>query len=126
MNRGDATGGVGEESAVASASDDLRAFQAVVEGTAAGIGQEFFRSLVRHLAEAIGVPYSAVCEFQAPPHGRVLTIWERDHVVEGFTFEYTTSPAGEVLTSDLAHFPSGVLKRFPHAKFLVERNIDGY
>src|SRR5262245_25408978 len=126
MNRGDATGGVSEESAVASASEDLRAFQAVVEGTAAGIGQEFFRSLVRHLAEAIGVPYSAVCVFQGPPHGRVITIWERDHVVEGLTFEFTTSPAAEVLSSDLAHFPTGVLQRFPKAKFLVERGIDGY
>src|SRR5216683_1568303 len=31
--------------------DDLRALRAVVEGTARGTGQEFFRSLVRHLAE---------------------------------------------------------------------------
>src|SRR5215510_12293856 len=106
--------------------DDLHALRAVVEGTAAGIGREFFRSLVRHLAEAIAVPYATVCEFQAPPHGHVLAIWERDHVVEGQTFDFTTSPAGEVLRNDLVHFPTGVLQRFPGASFLAERGIDGY
>src|SRR5262245_43521881 len=106
--------------------DDLHALRAVVEGTAGGIGQEFFRSLVRHLAEAIAVPYATVCEFQSPPHGRALAIWERDHVAEGLPFEFTTSPAAEVLSSDLAHFPTGVLQRFPQARFLAERGIDGY
>jgi PAS domain S-box-containing protein len=106
--------------------DDLHALRAVVEGTAAGIGQEFFRSLVRHMAEAIAVPYAAVCEFQAPPLGHVLAIWERDHVVEGLEFDFTTSPSGEVLRHDLVHFPTGVLQRFPGAAFLAERGIDGY
>src|SRR5262249_43715172 len=64
--------GVGGTPAAAELPDDLHALRAVVEGTAAGIGREFFRSLVRHVAEAIGVPYSAVCEFDTPPQGRVL------------------------------------------------------
>src|SRR5262245_64255078 len=78
--------GVGETAAASVVPDDLHALRAVVEGTASGTGQEFFRSLVRHLAEAIAVPYATVCEFQAPPHGRVLAIWERDHVGEGLIF----------------------------------------
>ena len=118
--------GAADASAASVVPDDLHALREVVEGTAAGIGQEFFRSLVRHLAEAIGVPYATVCEFQAPPLGRVLAIWERDHVVEGQAFDFTTSPSGEVLRNDLVHFPTGVLQRFPRATFLVERGIDGY
>jgi formate hydrogenlyase transcriptional activator len=118
--------GVGEGSAASAVPADLHALRAVVEGTAAGIGREFFRSLVRHLAEAIAVPYATVCEFQAPPQGRVLAIWERDHVVEGQVFDFTTSPAAEVLSSDLAHFPTGVLRRYPRATFLAARGIDGY
>src|SRR5262249_11120869 len=58
--------------------------------------------------------------------GRVLALWERDHVVEGLPFDFTTSPAAEVLSSDLAHFPTGLLQRFPQAQFLAERGIDGY
>src|SRR5215472_17239213 len=101
--------------AAAAVPDDLRALRAVVEGTAAGTGQEFFRSLVRHLAEAIGVHYAAVCEFLVRPRGRVLAVWDRDHVVEDLHFDFATSPAAEVLTSGLAHFPTGVLRRFPQA-----------
>src|SRR5262249_4776710 len=116
----------GETSAASVVHDDLDALRAVVEGTAAGIGREFFRSLVRHMAEAVGVPYASVCEFQAPPHGTALAVWERDHVVEDLPFDFTTSPAAGVLSSDLVHFPTGVLQRFPQAKFLAARDIDGY
>ena len=42
--------GAGEASAISAVRDDLRALHAVVEGTARGTGQEFFQSLVRHLA----------------------------------------------------------------------------
>src|SRR5262249_34197851 len=122
----EAATGRGQASADSELPDDLRALREVVEGTAAGIGQEFFRSLVRHLAKAIAVPYATVCEFQEPPHGHVLAIWERDHVVEGLTFQFDTSPAGGVLRDDLVHFPTGVLQHFPQATFLAERKIDGY
>jgi PAS domain S-box-containing protein len=115
-----------ESSAVSAVPDDLHALRAVVEGTAAGTGQEFFRSLVRHLAEAIDVHYAAVCEFKNWPRGRVLAVWDRDHVVEDLDFDFATSPAAEVLTSGLAHFPTGVLQRFPRASFLAERSIEGY
>src|SRR5262249_10381298 len=123
---GAASAGADQTRAASSVPDDLDALRAVVEGTAGGTGQEFFRSLVRHLAEAIDVHYATVCESQAPPHGRALAIWERDHIVEDLPFEFTTSPAAEVLRSGLAHFPSGVLQRYPQALFLKARNIEGY
>src|SRR5262249_34903497 len=121
-----APAGAGEASAASAVPDDLHALRAVVEGTAAGVGQEFFRSLVRHLAEAINVNYAAVCEIKDLPRGHVLAVWDRDHVVEGLDFDFATSPAAEVLTSGLAHFPSGVLQRFPRAAFLAARGIEGY
>jgi PAS domain-containing protein len=118
--------GAGETPAAPAVGDDLRALYAVVEGNAAGIGREFFRSLVRHLAEAIDVHYAGVCEFKDPHFGRVLAFWDRDHVVEGLDFDFTTTPAAEVLRSGLAHFPTGVLQRFPGHAFLAERGVDGY
>src|SRR5262245_31438016 len=98
--------GASDASAASVVPDDLHALRAVVEGTAAGTGREFFRSFVRHLAEAIGVHYAAVCEFKGLPRGRVLAFWERDHVVDDLDFDFATSPAAEVLTSDLVHFPT--------------------
>src|SRR5262249_39088706 len=41
-------------------------------------------------------------------------------------FQFTTSPAAEVLHGRLAHFPTGVLRQFPRAAYLAERDIEGY
>ena len=116
----------GERPAVSVVPDDLHALRAVVEGTACGTGQEFFRSLVRHLAEAIDVHYAGVVEFKDSQLCRVLAMWDLDHLVEGSEFNFTTSPAAEVLRSGLAHFPTGVLQRFPGHAFLAERGVDSY
>ena len=105
-----------EASAASLVPDDLHALRAVVEGTAGGTGQEFFRSYVRHLAEAIDVHYVGVAEFTGPQSARVLAFWDRDHIVEGREFDLTTSPAAEVLRSGLAHFPTGVSQRFPRRR----------
>src|SRR5262249_15138791 len=117
--------GAADASAAPAVPDDLHALRAVVEGTAAGTGREFFRSLVRHLAEAIDVHYAAVSEFMAPRLGLAL-VWDRDRIVEDLEFDFTTSPAGHVLSSDLVHFPTGVLRRFPNATRLVECDAEGY
>jgi PAS domain S-box-containing protein len=112
--------------AAAAIPDDLHALRAVVEGTAAGTGLEFFRSLVRHLANAIDVHFAAVSEFTSPPQGRVLAFWDRDRILENVEFDFTKSPAAEVLHSELVHYPSRVLERYPNATRLVERDIEGY
>src|SRR5262245_33936568 len=121
-----APAGGGERRAAAAVPDDLHALRAVVEGTAAGTGREFFRSLVRHLAEAIDVHFAAVSEFLAPPRGLALAVWDRDRIVEDLEFDFTASPAGHVLSSDLVHFPTGVLRHFPHVTRLVESDAEGY
>jgi PAS domain S-box-containing protein len=115
------------EGSVVSVRDDLRALQAVVEGTARGTGQEFFRSLVRHLAEAIDVHYAVVAEFpKAPPHVRTLAFWERDRVGSNFEYDFTGTPCAEIVRGGLVHYPTGVSRLFPQATPLVERGIDGY
>jgi PAS domain S-box-containing protein len=110
-----------------AARDDLGALQAVVEGTARGTGQEFFRSLVRHLAEAIDVHYALVAEFpKAPPHVRTLAFWERDHIGGNFEYDFTGTPCAEIVRGGLVHYPTGVSQRFPRATPLVERGIDSF
>ena len=119
------------EARQASVSDsiqaDLRALHAVVEGTAGGTGQEFFQSLVRHLAEAVTVPYAVVAEFpNAPPHVRTLAFWERDRIAENFEYDFTGTPCAEIVRGGLVHYPTGVSKLFPQASPLVQRGIDSY
>ncbi len=107
--------------------DDLRALHAVVEGTARGTGQEFFQSLVRHLAEAIDVHYAVVAEFpKAPPHVRTLAFWERNRVADNIEYDFTGTPCAEIVRGGLVHYPTGVSQLFPQATPLVERGIDSY
>jgi PAS domain S-box-containing protein len=119
--------GAGEASVGSAARSDLCALEAVVEGTARGTGQEFFQSLVRHLAEAIDVHYAVVAEFpKAPPHVRTLAFWERDRVGSNFEYDFTGTPCAEIVRGGLVHYPTGVSKLFPQATPLVERGIDSY
>jgi PAS domain S-box-containing protein len=111
---------------VPAESDELHALQAVVERNARG-GPEFFQSLVRHLAEALDVPYAFVTEFpKAPPHARPLAVWERDRLGSNFEYDCTGTPCAEVVRGGLVHYPTGVSRLFPRAKRLVERGIDSY
>jgi formate hydrogenlyase transcriptional activator len=119
--------GADEASGASGERDDLRALHAVVEGTARGTGQEFFRSLVRHLAEAIDVHYAVVAEFpKGPPHVRTLAFWERDGLADNFEYDFTGTPCAEIVRGGLVHYPIGVSKLFPRATPLVERGIDSY
>src|SRR5258708_33436323 len=121
------TAGAGNGAAGSEVRDDLRALRAVVEGTARGTGQEFFQSLVRHLAEAIDVHYAVVAEFaEAPPHVRTLAFWERDRIGSNFEYDFTGTPCAEIVRGGLVHYPTGVSKLFPQAAPLVERGIDSY
>jgi PAS domain S-box-containing protein len=122
-----ASAGGGRTSVAAAGRDDLRALHAIVEGTAAGTGQEFFRSLVRHLAEALDVHYAVVAEFpKAPPHVRTLAFWERDCVSDNFEYDFTGTPCADLVRGGLVHYPAGVSRLFPRATPLVERGIDSY
>ena len=119
--------GAGGGSSASAVRDDLRALRAVVEGTARGTGQEFFQSLVRHLAEAIDVHNAVVAEFpKAPPHVRTLAFWERDRIADNFEYDFTGTPCAEIVSGGLVHYPSGVSKLFPQATPLVSRGIDSY
>ena len=117
----------GEASVASTVREDLRALRAVVEGTARGTGQEFFQSLVRHLAEAINVPYAVIAEFpKAPPHVRTLAFWARDRIADNFEYDFTGTPCAEILSGGLVHHPTGVSQRFPGATPLVKLGIDSY
>ena len=122
-----APSGAGDASVISAVRDDLRALEAAVERTARGTGLEFFQSLVRHLAEAIGVPYAVVAEFaDVNTRIRTLAFWARDGIVDNIEYEYAGTPCAAVVRGDVCHHPTGVSELFPQAKPLVELGIDSY
>ena len=107
--------------------DDLRALRDIVEGTARGTGEEFFRSLVRRLASAIDVPYAVVAEF-ADVNTRVRTVafWARDRFADNMEYDLAATPCDAVARGGFVHHPTGVSQNFPNATPLVSLGIDSY
>jgi formate hydrogenlyase transcriptional activator len=116
-----------ESSDTPAVRDDLRALRDIVEGTARGTGEEFFRSLVRRLASAIQVPYAVVATF-ADVNTRVRTVafWARDRIVDNMEYDLEATPCDAVARGGFVHHPTGVSENFPNATPLVRLGIDSY
>src|SRR5262245_53077606 len=107
-------------------SDELAALRTIVEGTARHTGQEFFQSLVRHLAAAVGTRYAFVAEFAGGTRARTLAFWPRDSIADNIEWAVTSTPCEDVVRGNLCHYPAGVSQRFPEDKLSVNRGIESY
>ncbi len=107
-------------------SDELGALRAIVEGTARHTGQEFFQSLVRHLAAAVGTRYAFVAEFAGGTMARTLAFWFRDHIADNIEWDVTGTPCEDVVRGNLCHHPAGVSQQFPADRLLVDWGIESY
>lgn len=107
-------------------SDELGALRAVLEETARHTGQEFFQSLVRHLAAAVGTRYAFVAEFAGGTRARTLAFWFRDHIADNIEWDVTGTPCEDVVRGNLCHHPAGVSQQFPADSLLVDWGIESY
>src|SRR5436305_10656049 len=99
--------------AAAPSEGEVAALRAIVEGTARHTGQEFFQSLVRHLAQAVGSRYAFVAEFAGERRARTVAYWFRDRIIDNVEWDLTGTPCEDVVRGQLCHHPSGVKERFP-------------
>lgn len=106
--------------------DELGILRALVEGTAHHTGGEFFQSLVRHLATALGTRYAFIAEFAGTNQVRTLAYWFRDQIIDNVTWDVTGTPCEDVVRGNLCHHPSGVAARFPDDKPMVDWGIESY
>jgi PAS domain S-box-containing protein len=105
------------------------ALQALVAGTAAVTGEEFFPVLVRHLANALGVCYVILAERITGDSGkaRVLSFWAGDKLSETFVeYALANTPCEVVLQEGMRSYPCNVQQFFPQAKDLVVLEAESY
>lgn len=105
-----------------------RAMHAIVEGTAGAVGEEFFRSLVRHLAQGLGVRYAIVGELTGPAKDRVLTraVWSGSDFVHDFDYPLADSPCAGLTGDEQCVYPSGVRAAFPRHELLGRMQVESY
>ncbi len=108
-------------------SDEFAALQAIVEGTAQQVGDEFFQALVQHLAAAMAVSFAFIAEFAgSQTRVRTLAFWAHDRIVDNIEFDLSGTPCQDVIGGNLCHHPSGVQRTFPTDRGLVDLGVESY
>ncbi len=87
----------------------------ITEGTAAVTGNEFFRSLVRHLASGLRVRCALVTECLDQPRRRVrpLAVWRGDDLGETGEYDVALTPCEEVLAGSVRHWRGNLPRVYP-------------
>ncbi len=100
----------------------------ISEGIAAATGEEFFRSLVKHLANALAVRYAFVTECADPQPTRVhaLAFWDGASFVEDVEYRLRGTPCADVLGGSICSYPERLQMLFPEDKDLATLGAESY
>ena len=111
--------------ALRQANDRLRA---ILEGTSSTVGDDFFQSLVRHLAQTLNVKYSYLTEIIDANKTKVRTVvfWEGEKIGKDFEYELAETPCEFVIGGEIAYYPQNVTTYFPNDPILSELGCAGY
>ncbi len=100
--------------------------RAIVEGTAATVGEAFFKSLTSHLAEALETSHAIVAEFD----GRLVrtrAVWSRGTFLTTLEYPLPDSPCEQVKkTQTTAFFRQGLQQTFPSHALTSELGAESY
>jgi formate hydrogenlyase transcriptional activator len=103
------------------------ALRAIVEGVEAQTGDEFFRSLVRHLAAALAVEYAFVSELARDRRSfQTLAVWGRGAFLDNIEIPVNGTPCEAVLNGHMSHHPERLQQLFPEDKGLVDWCAESY
>ncbi|MEM9542703.1 MAG: PAS domain S-box protein [Cyanobacteria bacterium P01_E01_bin.42] len=104
------------------------ALKAIAEGTAAQIGSEFFRSLVRHLAGVLQVRYAFVtqCLDAEKTRVRTLAFWQENNFGDNFEYDLVNTPCENVVHGQVCLYSQGIQAQFPKDPDLVTLNAESY
>ncbi|HYU34938.1 MAG TPA: EAL domain-containing protein [Thermoanaerobaculia bacterium] len=102
--------------------------RAIVEGTSSTTGAGFLRSLVRHLADALGTRFAFIAEVAGPEglRARILAFWTGEEYGEPFEYDVRGTPCENVIGRQFCYYPSDAWRLFPQDAWLREEGIESY
>jgi len=102
-------------------------FRTITEGTAAAVGDAFFVSLVRGLAETLQVRYVFVAEcMMTNKRARTRAFWDGNDFRENFEYELVGTPCMGVVAGDASYYPKNLQQLFPADEALVSMQAQSY
>ncbi|KKL54318.1 hypothetical protein LCGC14_2266610, partial [marine sediment metagenome] len=102
--------------------------QSIVKATAKVTGEDFLKSLVRHLASAIGCRHVLLAEIIRPDADRVrtLAVWSGGDFAENFEYDLANTPCQNVVGQKFCFHPRNVQAEFPKDLLLKEMEVESY
>jgi signal transduction histidine kinase len=115
----------GSENKYQTLSDQLTA---IIKGTASDTGEEFFRSLVKNLAEALNVRYALVGILKEGSSNeiRTLALWGGQTFMNNIIYNVLDGPCEMALKDKVCFFPNEAQNIFPNDSHLKEWKIQSY
>ncbi len=109
-------------------SDVERRLQAVLDVTSGLTGQDFFASLVRHLAAALEVRFAFVaqCTDETKTSVRTLAFWSGDDLRENFRYAVAGTPCERVMQNEVCFYSRDLASRFPSDHDLKTLGVQAY
>jgi PAS domain S-box-containing protein len=101
-------------------------FRSIVIGTASATGNDFFPSLVRHLATALRVRYAFITDCDDQKRAKALAFWNGDQFGDRFEFDIADTPCMKVLNGETCHYKEGLQSLFPLDKGLADWEAESY
>ncbi|MZH02326.1 MAG: PAS domain S-box protein [Nitrospinae bacterium] len=100
----------------------------IVVGTSAAIGDEFLKSIVKHLAISLRVKYSFIGEVVGDKLEiiKTLAVWANGELVENFEYSLLGTPCENVIDKKPCYVPNNVQEIFPNDQLLVEMGVESY
>ena len=102
--------------------------QNIATGVAGATGEEFFRSLVIHLAKSLGLEFAFVGELANEEKTKVQTVamCDRDKIIESVVYDLEGTPCANVTAGRVACYREGVQESFPEDTLLQELGLQCY
>src|ERR1043165_7379143 len=99
---------------------------AIIHGTVAVTGTQFFRSLVRHLAQGLHVRWVFVAECLPNLRARSLAFWQDTDFGQDFEYALPGTPCMEVAQGRTCHVPDRLAEVFPEDKGMIDMGTVSY
>ncbi len=100
----------------------------IAKGISTTTGSEFFRILVRHLAESLKSDYAFICEYAPGRRDQLYTVagYMRGELHSGLTYDIADTPCEQVLLKGECAFLDSLQQSFPKDQMLVQIGAQAY
>ncbi|EPX59153.1 hypothetical protein D187_003057 [Cystobacter fuscus DSM 2262] len=104
-----------------------RALRTLLSATTADLGHDFFRTLVKQLAEAFRVTCAMVGEMLPEQDSiRTLAFWSRGAFQNTVTYPLSGTPCHNAVLHSICHYADDVSRHFPEDLMLTDLGLRGY